>query len=80
MGGNPFKNWGFKTLAVSATAPSLRLLSMLVDTAPYGQLIWQTGCGNVESVLIIALGVLQDNCISSTGSNTGHRRHKAKDG
>lgn len=67
-------------LAVSAAAQSRRLLSIRVGMAPYGQLIWQTGCGNVESGLIIALGVPWDNCIRSTGSNTGHKRRKANDG
>lgn len=67
-------------LAASAAAQSLRLLSILVDMAPYGQLIWQTGCGNVESGLIIALGVPWDNCIRRPGSITGHGRRKANDG
>lgn len=66
-------------LAVSAAAQSRRLLSILVGMAPYGQLIWQTGCGNVESGLIIALGVPWDNCIR-TGSTKGHKRRKANDG
>lgn len=67
-------------LAVSAAAQSRRLLSILVGMAPYGQLIWQTGCGNVESGLIIALGVPWDNCIRRTGSTKGHKRREANDG